>query len=385
MKAVYIIDSFPRITTTFILNEILEIQAKGVDVEVMAFEGSKENRVHPRVSEVKAISYFANDRVSPLKAHAHFFFRNPLRYINTLLLALNADHEIYSFFRRNLNYAYMVSRAKPNHIHAHFGKNASNLSMLVHLLTGIPYSFTTHRYDIFERPPKNYRIKSRLAKRHITISQYNKDYIVKEFNVEPRCIDIVHCGIDFTRIPVVSPNYASTRIISVARLEKFKGRDILIKACAELKKEGIQFECLIVGDGPEKEALDQLIKELGVGNEVKLYGNAIQDEVFKLMSESAIKVLSSYSEGIPVALMEAMAMNIPVIGPKITGVPELIEDGKEGFLVEPGDVKLLALRMKTLLLDQNLRRSFVQKAYVKVRALFDNKVETDKLLAIWKE
>lgn len=385
MKVIYILDVFPKISETFILNEILEIQRKGITIEVFAFSRANEDKIHPSVKEINYLYYLPRKNFCKLVyAHLYWFFKKPHTYAKALLFALRPSNEISKLFLKNLYDVILISGRDADHIHAHFGRVSSNLALLTHLLTGVDFTFTTHRYDIFESPSRNYKIKSTLAKRHIAISEYNKKYIVERFGVDEEKISVIHSGIDFEQtFPPVKHN-GEAIIISVARLDKQKGLDNLIKACYKLKKQGIIFKCLILGEGPERRKLEKLIEELNLVDEVKLLGNKTQSEVFESLATAAIKVLSSRSEGIPVSLMEAMALRVPVIGPNVNGVSELIENGKCGFLVLPNDIDSLVEKIKVLLSNDELRKGFAEAAYNKVLKDFNLEIETDKLVKIWK-
>ena len=384
MKVAYVLDTFPKISETFILNEILEMQKNGIEIEVFAFSKTNEDKSHSGISNIKKIEYYSKHKITEeLRHHFYLFLTHPKNYLKALLFSLNWKNQVLKLFINKISFILLIDKAKPDHIHAHFGHRASNMAMLINLLYGTPFTFTTHRYDIFDAPPRNYKIKSELAKKHITISEFNKRYIIDKFNVAERNISVIHCGVDFQRKFPVRNLSNENIILSIARLEKLKGLDVLIKTCAELKKKQIQFQCLIAGDGAERIKLEQLINEYSLDSQVKLLGNITQDEIFELLSKASIKVLPSRSEGIAVALMEAMAMKVPVISTDIYGIPELIDDGMSGFLVEPENVLKLTEKIETLLKNSELRQKFSENGYRKVYTEFNLSTETSKLLKIW--
>jgi glycosyltransferase involved in cell wall biosynthesis len=386
MRVIYILNVFPKISEAFILNEILEIQRKGIAVEVFAFSKANEDKVHSSVQKIRHVYYFPRRNFCRLiYAHFYWFFQKPHSYAKALVFALKRSNGVTRLFLQNLYEVILISKSKPDHIHVHFGTEASNLALLTHLITGIDFTFTTHAYDIFELPPRNYQIKSKLAKMHITVSEYNKKFIVEKFNVDKKKIAVIYSGIDFKQIFPTLKHRGENILLSVARLSKEKGLDNLIQACYKLKKQGIIFKCLIVGEGDERKVLEELIEKFNLDNEVKLLGNKIQDEVFELLAMATIKILPSRSESMSVSLMEAMALRVPVIGPRIYGMPELIEDGKCGFLVPPDKVDILVEKIKILLNDGNLRKYFAENGYKKVLNDFNLQTETDKLVEIWKK
>ncbi len=387
MKVIYLLHKFPKISETFILNEMLEMQKKGVALEIFAIENPGEDRVHPHVQQLPPVRYFPKaSSWQKITAHLYFIAKRPLRYLAAWCLALVSGEGLRKNLLLELHSARLVDQKCADHIHAHFGDAAADMAMLAHLVTGVPFTFTTHSYDLFRFPPDNYKLKSRLALKHVSISEYNKRFAIDTFGVDASHIVIVHCGVDFTRLPARAfAANGDNLLVSIARLHKDKGLDVLIRACDSLKKQGVAFECRIVGEGPDRPALEALIAELGVGDRVKLLGNRTQAEVFELLQKAKIKVLSSRLEGIPVSLMEAMALKVPVISTRICGIPELIEDGKSGFLVPAEDAAKLAEKIRVLLEDGGLRVTFAKNGYKKVSEEFDLKKETDKLLKLWSQ
>jgi colanic acid/amylovoran biosynthesis glycosyltransferase len=384
MKVVYILNVFPKISETFILNEIVQAQNEGVNIGVVAFSGSTEDRIHPDVSKVRDIHYFLPAvKTTSIFDHFYWFVTHPGRYLKTFRLALNRNNGITRKFLFHLHNVRQIKNMNPDHLHAHFGTWTADMAMLTSLLTGIPYTFTTHSYDIFTFPPKNMALKSRLAKKHITISKYNKKYLVDIFNVRPEDVAVVHCGVDFTKIQGKS-TVTANKIVTMARLEKTKGLDHLIKSYGRLRDKGVEFEAIIIGEGSKRPNLEKLIVELDLQDRVRLLGNRTQNNIFEILQTCRLMVMTSTVEGIPVSLMEAMAFMIPVIATRITGIPELIDDGHSGFLVEPTDMNGLVEKMERLLTDNDLRRRFVENGYKKVTKEFNLKYEVNLLVEVWK-
>ncbi len=385
MKVAYILNVFPKISETFILNEIIEVQNNGVDVEVFAFLKSGEAVVHPQVKDVKKKKYFLAERksLSIVADHLYWIFNQPTRYFKTLAVALNRKNGIAGLFFFNLHNVREIVKDSPDVLHAHFGVKPSDMAMLVNLLTDIPYTFTTHRFDIFDEPPANYALKSGMAIKHITISQYNKDYLVKNFGVDPQTIEIIHCGVDFLKITNSEVPKVNHQIISVARLEPEKGLDKVIEACAILSRR-VDFKCIIVGDGSLRAQLDDLIAKYSLTDKVMLLGYKTSDEIFILLKQSTAMILASRSEGIPVSLMEAMALGTPVIATRIMGIPELVEDGVSGFLFEVDDVYALVEKIEKILKNDSSCTEFCEYAYRKVFRDFNLAIEVKKLINLWR-
>lgn len=386
MKVAYILTSFPSISKTFIINEIVAMQDKGVEINVYSFFDPGEKVMHPKVKLIKNILHFKPRQWKKiLFAHIYWLFRKPAGYFSCFCLALTPSNKLLRIFLSDLVHVREVYSFKPDLLHAHFGGRPADFCMLVKLLTGIPFTFTTHGYDIHRQPCGNLRLKTLQSYRHITISEFNKLTLSEMFRAPIEKISVIRCGIDFKYpLPVAKPG-KDNLIISVARLEHIKGLDVLIRACKILEDRGIDFFCRVIGGGPEKTYLEKLIIELGLRNKISLEGALTHDKVFGFLEKSALMVLPSRSESLSVALMEAMACRVPVIGPDLMGNPELVTNGVSGFLVRPEDVEGLADRMIRLLGDDLLRSKFCSLAYEKVRRSFNLETETDKLFNVWQD
>lgn len=384
MKVIYILNIYPKISETFILNEILSLREKGVGIEIFAYKKSGEAKDHPRAKEV-SVTYFKKQSLfHKVGAHFYWILKHPIRYLKTWKLAVIDGDGIRKNFIWDLTETVAIDQKHPDHLHAHFGDESSNTALLTHALSGIPYTFTTHSYDIFDNKYHNWKVKSRLAKKHITISEYNKAYLVDRYDVNPKNITIIHCGIDFRRIQLSSHPRFAHMLFTAARLHKEKGLDILIRALALLRSKGVNFQCEIAGEGEERQELERLISTHDLSAHIKLLGNQTQDEVFRKLAQAAIFVLPSRSEGIPVSLMEAMAFGTPVITTAICGIPELITNDHSGLLIEPDDVEALANSIEKLLKNESLRTEFSKNASIKVHRDFDLQKETTKLYELWK-
>lgn len=312
--------------------------------------------------------------------------RRPQGYLRALFQVMGRRAGIRRrLFIDALDDVRLVAGSRPDVMHAHFGDLSADLAMLTHLITGIPYTFTTHSYDIFRLPTANYREKSRLARAHVTISEYNKNYLIRNCSVNPAHIRIVHCGVHFENLSDIAPAHLPARtIVSVARLHRDKGLDVLIRACAILAEQGRPVRCLVAGDGPEREDLTRRIAEAGLEDSFVLLGNQTHDRALGLVRGASAFVLASRHEGIPVSLMEAMALRTPVVATCISGIPELVEDGVSGFLVEPDDPQTLADRIDRVLSDGAVRAGFAAAGHEKVLRDFNLASEAGKLIDLWK-
>jgi glycosyltransferase involved in cell wall biosynthesis len=265
-------------------------------------------------------------------------------------------------------------------------------------VTGIPYSVTVHAHDIFEDKPMLCE-KLENARFIIAISKYNREYLLK--NVDEgleKKIRVVHCGI---RPEKYRPLRSDTRkdqrleIVHIGSLEPYKGQKYLVEACRLLKAKQIPVHLSIVGTGYEKQTLEVLISRYGLVSEVTLAGPKTQEEIAALLPTAHCYVQPSIitsrgtMEGIPVALMEAMACGIPVIATAISGIPELIENGRNGLLVPPEDPAALAVAIESIITDYTAALKMGLRGREKVLAEFDlhkNVKELDAIISsIWDD
>jgi glycosyltransferase involved in cell wall biosynthesis len=222
------------------------------------------------------------------------------------------------------------------HIHAHHGYFASWMALIASRLLGISFSFTLHGSDLLVHADLLATKLPRFCQFCATISEFNREYILLNYGpVPPSKILVRRLGVD--RSPQASwfPQ-TPPLIFSAGRLHPVKNYRFLIDGCAALRDEGREFLCLIAGDGPERKALEEQIEALRLCNRVRLLGMIDRAQLAEYYQRAAVIVLTSRSEGIPVTLMEAMALGKIVLAPSITGIPELVEHGRSGFLYEPG-------------------------------------------------
>jgi glycosyltransferase involved in cell wall biosynthesis len=393
-KIAYILDCFPVFSETFILREILELKRIGFRVLVMARTNTKESKLYGTVvhSEaekmIKDVYYFPASgfeisRLQKARVHLYFLLVSPTRYLKTLLFSYRVDQRTFWYFKESVIHAMKLKEAGVDHIHAHYALDSCKFAMLISMLTGIPYSFTIHAHDIFLPELSDLMVeKFNNAKFVVSISEYNKNFVLDKYPaINPDKIRLIHCGVNPAMyVPHGGMNKHPT-IVSVGRLEELKGFIYLIQACKILKEErGIDFICEIVGSGRQRQELEELINKSELTDQVRLLGAMVQADVSTVLNGADLFVLSCTIEksgmrdGIPVALMEAMAMEIPAVSTNVSGVPELVKSGA-GLLVEPKEVDQLALAIeKILLLDEQERKEMGKMG----RALVENEFNLEK-------
>jgi colanic acid/amylovoran biosynthesis glycosyltransferase len=227
------------------------------------------------------------------------------------------------------------------HIHVHHGYFSSWVAMVAARLLGISFSMTLHGSDLLVHAAfLDTKLKN--CKFCVTVSEFNRRHILKQYEVEPSKVIVQRMGVHVQENDPAWPTTNSERqdllMLAVGRLHPVKDHAFLIRSCHELKKRGLRFSCQIAGEGLERASLEKLIRELGLEAEIKLLGHVPRHQLEAYYRNADLVVLTSRSEGVPLVLMEAMALARPVLAPAITGIPELVLHGKTGFLYRPGVV-----------------------------------------------
>jgi glycosyltransferase involved in cell wall biosynthesis len=386
----YVLKMYPRFSETFILNEILELERQGTDVRIFSLRKPDDGRFHAGLARVRApVTYLPEypfaDRAQIFSAHRALARSIPRRYRQVLLYAFTRGnlHAIKRFWQAGV-LAHELQNRPVSHLHAHFATSATRVAMLVNMLIGTPYSFTAHAKDIFLNTVSHdtLRDKIRMAEFVVTVSDFNREYLteighapgesnVKRF-VPPAGLQIpngrirrLYNGIDVDQFDTGSDvpirESGIPLILGVGRLVEKKGFDVLVHACALLRDRKIAFRCDIVGKGPQEHALRQLIAELKLEDRVHLIGPRSQDALVTAYREAAIFALpcvvgaDGNRDGLPTVLLEAMAMQLPVVSTDVTGVPEIVDDSKTGFVVPQNSAAAIAVALEHLLNDRTLR------------------------------
>ncbi|MFM5923941.1 MAG: glycosyltransferase [Novosphingobium sp.] len=373
----YVMSRFPLLTETFILREMLELERQGTPLVIFPLLRADPAVRHAEVDRLKAAVHYTRFVSLPIVAdNLAFLCRNPVRYLRLLGTVLRGNWGSANLFfgalgiwPKSVHFARLVERQGIAHIHAHYATHPALCAMIASELTGVGFSFTVHAHDIFIHQQMLAR-KMRKARFVASISEFNKRYILDRApDVAPDHVRIVHCGIEpevYDAIAAGRAEGATDRAgaitaVCVASLQPYKGLKHLIRACAAVRDSEPGFRCRIVGEGVQRDELEALISELDLTQTVQLMGGLPQHEVAALLGESDLFVLPSViaatgqMEGIPVALMEAMAARLPVVSTRISGIPELVEHGTSGLLVEPEDEAALADALVELCRDRALR------------------------------
>jgi glycosyltransferase involved in cell wall biosynthesis len=382
MKIAYLLKTFPKLSETFILNEILELERQGLELHIFSLREASETKMHAGVAEVKAgVTYL---RYVPPQAALHripferyaqrlqrsndrwfVFVRRPVRYLRTLLFHLRRSGR-RRYFDQALGLARELLKGEFTHLHAHFANEPTSVANLAHHLTGCPFSFTAHAKDIYLSDRADLANKIAAAEFVITCTGFNRNYLA-EIAAPNAPIHVCYHGVDVSRFscePDVrrADSIEPLQILSVGRFCEKKGFPYLLQACYRLKQRGSRFVCRIIGFGPLQQELEELIRSLQLQDCVVLAGKMTQDKLIDEYRRADLFALSCLvtddgdRDGIPNVLVEAMAMGLPVVSTPVSGIGELLDHMQNGILAAEKDSESLAAAMELLLEDPSLRR-----------------------------
>jgi glycosyltransferase involved in cell wall biosynthesis len=358
-KVAYLSNLFPCPVEPYVSEEIEELERRGVAVTPCSVwrSAAKQSAYIPK----------------PLKV----FTLQPWPWLVALALCIRRSTELRDIFRRlfvpsgeswrqrarglahtvlGARLALLLRYKNVRHIHIHHGYLAAWIGMVAARLLRIPYSLTLHGSDLLVRPAF-LDIKLRHCAACFTVSEFNRCYLLHHYpNIDPEKVIVQRMGVSIP--PMLhredakwDPNRIFT-LLAVGRLHPVKDHAFLIRACAALKTSGNRVLCCIAGEGPERARLRSMIHNLGLADEIQLLGHVPRHQLPSLYAAADLVVLTSRSEGIPLTLMEAMALGRLVLPPAITGIPELVSDGKTGFLFNAGSITDFVRRVE-----------FIQRTY----------------------
>jgi len=367
LRITYFINHYPKVSHSFVRREILALERQGFVVQRIALRGWRDSLPDEEDrQEQKRTHYVLRGGLwGLLLPTVRAMLRTPSRFFAIAALAVkmsrNSDrplpyHLIYvAEACRILEWLVGFGSVR---LHAHFGTNSAEVAMLVRALGGPPYSFTVHGPDEFLRPI-GLDEKIRRSAFVVAISNFGRSQLfLRSRHADWPKVKIVHCGLEKSFYEDASPTRGPPRLICVGRLCEAKGQLLLIEAAALLADEGIAFELVLIGDGPMRQEIEDLVQKCGLGARVRITGWISSSEVREEILAARALVLPSFAEGLPVVIMEAMALRRPVLSTYVAGIPELVRHGQEGWLVPAGAVKELAEAMEACLASSvdDLRR-----------------------------
>ncbi len=398
-KVAYIMSRFPKITETFVLYEILEHRRRGDAVEIYPLMRERQPVSHPDVERLLDSVHF-QPFLSPaiVRANWHYLRHKPRGYLGLVAEAVRGNFGsarlllgALVFLPKSVAFAYEMERSGVTHVHAHFATHPALSAWIVHRLTGIPFSFTAHAHDVFcDRAMLGEKLTA--AAFAVAISEHNREFMAQECGEHLReKIHVIHCGVDagYFAPPAMAPDSGPLRILCVASLWEMKGHAYLVDACRLLHQRGIDFHCHFIGDGERRTQLVEQIAHAGLQDAFTFLGPQPRGVVLRMLHQAHVKVLASVPlpdglrDGIPVALMEAMACALPVVSTVVSGIPELVENGVSGILVAPRDPIALANALERLARDPELRARMGRSGRDRVLREFNLAANAERLAALF--
>jgi colanic acid/amylovoran biosynthesis glycosyltransferase len=361
MKIAYLVNQYPKVSHSFIRREILALERQGFEVERIAVRGWGDALVDPDDVRERARTRYAlkGGAFGLAGAVLRQFGAAPLRFLRALALASRMGwraarpwpvHMVY--LAEACRIAPWLEQAGARHLHAHFGTNSAEVAMLVHALGGPPYSFTVHGPEEFDQPGfLHLAEKIRRAAFVVAISSYGRSQLYRWIGQRdwPK-VHVVHCGIEPAfHAGAVAPPPAAPRIVCVGRLCEQKGQLLLVSAVEQLVRKGTPVELVLAGDGEMRPELEAMIVRCKLQAQVRITGWIGSETVRAEILAARALVLPSFAEGLPVVIMEAMALRRPVLSTYVAGIPELVRPGREGWLFAAGDVDALVAALEELL------------------------------------
>lgn len=423
----YILKGFPRLTETFIANEIHLLEQMGLGIRIFSIKPGERDKVQAVVSRIRApllqipragsiserslIGWLKEHSGRFAAAHARLLVRRPVRYAATLGRALAmawryrksllAPRKVFikEFVQAGAIGAALLDRPAVRHLHGHFCHGATTVTWFASGLTGLPFSFTAHAKDIYQAKlnPGDLLARKMLAARFIATCTVANETHLRGVCPDCRTVHTIYHGLDlqhFARVVRADSDLPVTPplVLAVGRLVEKKGFDVLIEACAKLRDAGVAFRCSIIGEpGDAADKLRAAIDRLQLGELVTLHGAVTQDELVRWYARAAVFALPCLvtedgdRDGIPNVLAEAMATGLAVVSTPISGIPELVEDGRDGMLVPDRDDAALADALRRLLTDRALREQIGARAARKVHERFDARLTTRALYNLFQQ
>jgi glycosyltransferase involved in cell wall biosynthesis len=395
----YVLKVYPRHSETFIVNEILELERRGARVTVFSLNPPREGRFHERLARVQAdVHYLPNptthELLELLAANAAALRGIRGRLAEAVWQVIDrGDVERIKLVAKAVTLHLALRRTDVAHLHAHFATSATDVAALAARFSDLPFSFTAHAKDIYLGANDVHSLGERMsmARFVVTVCDANRRHL-QAIGPDDARVHRIYNGLDLEEFrPRPRRLNAVPEILGVGRLVPKKGFDTLLRACAVLAGRGVPFRCRIVGAGPERDALEAAVGELGLDGRVELTGPLANERVRDLMASADVVALPARiaddgnRDALPTVLLEALALGTPVVSTPVTGIPEIVGDGVAGELVPPDSPDRLADALQCLLRDPAACRARGAAGRERAERLFDGRTNVGRLLDLFRE
>jgi glycosyltransferase involved in cell wall biosynthesis len=393
MNYAYFVNQYPKVSHSFIRREILALEELGLNItrysirSVPVAELADKNDIK---EHSKTLTLLDTGLITIFVATLKTLVTSPSVFFLAMLTAISLGQKSQRGVLRHLIYLaeacllkQKLKQAGISHIHAHFGTNSTTVAMLCKLIGGPKYSFTVHGPEEFDDP-----VGLSLSKKIdqstfvVAVSSFGRSQLMRQCpHTQWHKIKVVHCAVDdsFMQTPE-TPLPNGPRLVCVGRLCEQKGQLLLLEALKKLDNRGIDFEMTLAGDGEMRAMIEARIQEYGLEKKVHITGWISGDQVRRLILDSRAMVLPSFAEGLPVVIMESLALQRPVISTYVAGIPELVKNGENGWLIPAGSIEDLVIALKEVLAaEPEQLHQMGKKGAIRVQEHHNALIEAGKL------
>ncbi len=398
LRVGYLLRMYPRFSQTFIVNEVLALERAGLDIRIASMRKPSEGRFHELVCRVRAEADYLPETVwghvrKTCRVHGGLVRQAPRRYLKALRAVLRHTSAT-AFDLVQAGYLLRWARKKRiDHVHVHFGTSEATVALLARMLDGLSYSLALHAVDVFRNDVDRTLLASKINASCFTVvnTEFNLRLVKNLPGVNPTKVRLCYNGVDLERFRPSNRPRRERTVLAVGRMVTKKGFIHLIRAVGRLRDKGILLKCKIAGEGPEKRHLKQEIDRLGLQSHVVLVGPLQHEQVSALMQRYScfalpcVRAADGNMDGVPNVLIEALASGCPSVSTRLSGVPEIIEDGVTGLLVEPADDAALADAIGTVVTDSAVSARLAAAGRRLVEARFNGRRNTAELCGWLRE
>jgi glycosyltransferase involved in cell wall biosynthesis len=400
-----ILKGYPRISESFISNEILLLERQGIPIHIFSMRHPREAFSHKSVQEIRArVDYLPQSILAALPQLLFFnlilAMKRPGPYLKSIRVAFRRFLRTHksATIKHLLQAGYLVQKLLPGsgviHLHAHFAHSPSSVAMFASQLSGLDFSFTGHAKDIYTSNPLQLKEKMNKARFVVTCTEYNRRHLSTLAGKDHVPLYRMYHGIDLDLFSGGGSRKNPTApygLVTVARLVPKKGLPTVYRALQRLQLKGVDFRHRLIGDGDDRDRVLDLIRELGLSESCQWLGTLAHEQVLDYYRRSDLFVLGCEQaangdrDGIPNVFVESLAMGLPVVGTRLSAIPELIEDGRTGLLVTPGNDEEMADAMLRILTDNQLREQILHSGKKRVRQAFNNRALIKDLFSVYQK